>query len=273
MSLTSPPLPYPQPHAVRGAVWGIPAPPTMATESEWSDPAPWLTRSPQTYLTTVFYGISAWPAGAYLAVDVVSALLPFLLLRQLSSAHAAAPNVPNREIVTDGGLQVLTTVLAGLVYSVVFFLAGRTYLPTALVLHFAGIPTIQPAADALLLGYDRPVTQVLSLVLGIAARTFIFTPMVTTPRNPEEEKEIADFDPAAATLGETVAYNLWGFTSQTKVSIKRTAVAMLYTAIGTYLQCASGIQGVESYGAAVYASVWVVAALVTGLSLRYVGSV
>ncbi len=241
----------------------------MAGQSR-TDPTPAL---PQTYLTSVFYGVRALTAGAYLGLDVLSAFLPFLLLRQPSDAHSAAPGVPNREIVTDRGIQILTSLLSGLVYSVVLFLASRTYLPSALVLSFNGIPTIRPAVDAVLLGFGSPTTQVLSLLFGLAARTFIFTPLVTTPRTAQEDQEIADFDPVGATLGETVAFNLWGFTSQTKVSIKRTAIVMLLTAVSTYLQCALGIEGVESYGAVVYASVFVIAAAVTGLSLRYVGSV
>lgn len=211
-------------------------------------------------------------AGAYLAVEVVSAFLPFLLLRRLSGAHSAAPGTPNREIVADRGIQVLTSLQSALVYSVVLFLASRYILPNALVLYFNGIPTIRPAADAAFLGFGNPTSQVLSLLFGLAARTFIFTPSVTTPRTAEDQKN-AEFDPVNATLGQTVAWNLWGYTAQTKVSLLRTAMAMLFTGVGTYLGTALGIRGVEPYGAAVYASVWVMSALVTGLTLRYVGSI
>jgi len=226
----------------------------------------------QAYLTSEFYGLRTLTAGAYLVVEVVSAFLPFLLLRHLSGAHSAAPGVPNGDIVVDRGIQVLTSLLASITYSVVLFLACRTFLPTTLVLGFEGIPTIEPAADAVLLGFGSPATQVLFLLFGLAARTFIFTPTVTTPRTIEDEK--ADqFDPATASLGQTVAWNLWGYTTQTKVSILRTAVAMLVSGVSTYLQCWRAINGVESYGAAAYASIWVLAAMVTGLSLRYVGSI
>lgn len=167
---------------------------------------------------------------------------------------------------------MLTSLHSALVYSVVLFLASRFVLPNALVLYFEGIPTIEPAVDAGFLGFGSPTTPVLSLVFGLAARTFIFTPLVTTPRTPQDQKN-AEFDPVNATLGQTVAWNLWGYTTQTKVSLQRTAVAMLFAAAGTYLDTALVIKGVEPYGATVYASVWVIAALVTGLSLRYVGSV
>ncbi|KAL2164602.1 hypothetical protein VTH06DRAFT_3819 [Thermothelomyces fergusii] len=224
------------------------------------------------FLISVFYRIRAVTAGAYLAVDVLSAFVPFFLLRRLSGAHAAAPGIPNRDIVTDRSIQVLTSLQSALVYSVVLFLAGRFFLPSTLVLYFKGIPTVQPAADAPLLGFGNPTTQLLSLLLGLAARTFIFTPLVTTPTTAEDRKN-AEFDPVTASLGETVAWNLWGYTTRTKVSLIRTAVAMLFAAVGTYLDAVLLISGVEPYGAAVYASVWVIATLVTGLSLRYVGSI
>lgn len=209
-------------------------------------------------------------AGAYLGVDIVSSFLPFLLVRQLSGAHSAAPGVDNREIVADRGIQLLTSLLSGFILNVTLFLASMAFLPTVLVVHFNNIRTIIPAVDA---APASPSSLVLSLLFGIAARTFIFTPLLTTPRYEQEEKELAEFDPAAATLGETVVYNIWGFTSRTKVSIKRTGLAMLFTGLGTYFQCALGIQGVESVGAAVYASIFVVATAVTGLILQYVGNV
>lgn len=226
----------------------------------------------QTYLISVFYGIRALTAGAYLAVDVVSTFLPFLLLRRLSGAHSAAPGIPNRDIVVDRGIQALTSAQSALVYSVVLFLASRYFLPNNLVLYFEGIPTITPAADATFLGFGTPTTQLLSLLFGLAARTFIFTPFLATPPTSEDQKN-AEFDPVHASLGQTVAWNLWGYTTRTKVSLIRTAVAMLFTGVGTFLDTTLAIKGVEPYGAAVYAGVWVIAALVTGLSLRYVGSI
>ncbi|KAK1751752.1 hypothetical protein QBC47DRAFT_390931 [Echria macrotheca] len=229
-----------------------------------------LSSGPAAYLTSVFYGVRTITAGAHLGVDVLSSFLPFFLLRQLSGAHSAAPGVTNREIIVDRGIQVLTSVLSGQVYSIILFLASRAFLPDTLVLYFEGIPTVRPATDATVLG--NPTTHVVTLLLGTAARLFIFTPLVATPQTGESERELAKFDPVSATLQETVAYNLWGYTSRTKVSIKRTALAMLFTGVGTYLRCL-GIRGAEPYGSIVYASVWTMATLLAGLSLRYVGSV
>ncbi|KAK3944645.1 hypothetical protein QBC46DRAFT_157740 [Diplogelasinospora grovesii] len=231
-----------------------------------------LSHGPGAYLTSEFYGIRALTAAAYLGVDALSAFIPFVLLRQLSGAHSAARGVPNREIVLDKTLEALTAILSGLIYSVVLFLACRTYLPTVLVVYFNGIPTVQPAVETVPLGLDRIPTHILSLLFGLAARAFIFTPLVTTPHTLEDD-EVGEFDPVSATFGQTLYWNLWGYTTQTKVAILRTAVVMFVTAVSTYLQCAMMINGVESYGAVMYAAIWVVAAMVTGLSLRYVGSV
>lgn len=252
-------------------------PPTHVVHSHHPSPHTWAqpgtnAHGSQAYLLSVFYGIRPLTAGVYLVANVVSYCLPFLLFRKLSGAHSAAPGTPNREVVIDRGIQVLTSLLAGLIYNVVMFLACRTFLPTTLVLYFVDIPTVEPATDTVLLGFGkRPEVVVLSLLFGLAARTFIFTPLVTTPQTAEDVQS-AEFDPVSATLGQTVSWNLWGYTTQTKVSILRTATAILVTAISTYLQCKLMIKGVESPGAAIWAGVWGAATMAAGFTLRYVGS-
>ena len=48
---------------------------------------------------------------------------------------------------------------------------------------------------------------------------------------------------------------------------------MLVSGVNTFLQALVTLEGVEAPGAAAYASVWVVAALISGLSLGAVGAV
>ncbi|KAK4175237.1 hypothetical protein QBC36DRAFT_190365, partial [Triangularia setosa] len=234
-----------------------------------------LSHGPATFLVSVFYGIRWLTAGAYLGVEVVSTALPFLLLRHLSGARSAEQQTPNREIVTDRFIQVLTSLQAGLVYSVVLFLAGRTFLSDVFVLHFEGIPTVRPAVEpaGIFLGREGLATGFLGLLMGVAARRFIFAPVVTAPEGTVEDGENERFDPASASLGETVKWNLWGWRSKTKVSIKRTAAAVAFTAVGTFLDTALGIRGVDGFGAGVYAGVWGLAVVMTGVMLTYVGSI
>lgn len=223
----------------------------------------------QFFLMTAFYGIRPGTAAACLGVDVLSSFLPFLLLRPLSGAHAGSPTVANREIIVDRSIQAYTTLLAGAIYSVVLFFSYQTYLPKALVLYFDGIPSIEPAYASASVLNSAPAAS-LALLIGLAARTFIFTPYEATGHTAQDD-EVAQFDPASATLAETLYWNLWGYTAQTKVAITRTAVAMALTGVNTYLNCLLSINGIESTGAALYASVWVLAAFLTGVGLGVVG--
>ncbi len=178
--------------------------------------------------------------------------------------------MPNREIVADRPIQAYTTLLAGVIYSVTLTAAYKTFLPKVLVLYFEGIPSVEPAYSATTYLFASVPAALLSLLFGLAARTFIFAPFATTGRTPEDA-HIGEFDPVSATLRETVWWNLWGYTTQAKVAIARTAVVMLVTAVQTYLQCVLVVPGIESYGAAAYTSIWVAAAFLTGLGLGVVG--
>lgn len=175
--------------------------------------------------------------------------------------------VPNREIVTDLTIQVLTTLLAATIYSVTLFAAYSSYLPVTLVTYFDNIPTIAAA-------HSESVMSLLplSLVLGLAARSFIFTPATAFSLN-SSGANVVTFDPSTANLWETVKYNVWGYSPRSKVVITRTALLAVTSGVNTFLQCFVTIEGVEAVGAAAYAAVWAVAAVVSGCSLGYVGAV
>ncbi|KAK5990017.1 hypothetical protein PT974_08280 [Cladobotryum mycophilum] len=225
-----------------------------------------LSHGPSIYLLAAFYNLSPTTALAALAVDIVSASVPFCLLRPLSAVHKPSSSaLPNRELI-DMPLQLLTTSLSTSIYTVTLVLSLRFVLPRVLVLYFNGLPSVEPAYMA---SYSAvlPVT----LLFGAAASTFIFAPFATTGRTQDDEL-VSQFDPVKATLGQTVWWNLWGYTTKTKVVIRRTAVTALVTGINTYLSCKMTIPGVESAGAAAYAAVWVLAALCTGVGLGLVGS-
>ncbi|KAJ0286496.1 hypothetical protein CBS470a_005882 [Colletotrichum nupharicola] len=213
--------------------------------------------------------LAGWriPATAIsaLGIEMLSTFVPFQLLRPLSGAHAGAKNVANRELLSDVSITIFTTVLAAATYSATLFVSYKTYLPTALVMYFKGLPTLEPAY-----GSNFVATLPVTLAFGIAAKTYIFTPFVATGKTTEDGK-LEEFDPATATLGETLAWNLWGYTTRAKVVIFRTTVAMILTGVNTYLQTFMTVNGVESYGAALYAGAWVAAAFLTGVGLGFVG--
>ncbi|KAI9740741.1 MAG: hypothetical protein M1818_004706 [Claussenomyces sp. TS43310] len=231
-----------------------------------------LSHGPPLYLLGVFYEIRPITVFSALVIDVLTTYLPFRLLRPLSPAHAVSTSsrslaVLNRDVVTDLSIQTLTAIFAASIYSVTLFTAYLTYLPVTLVTHFNDIPTIAPAHSASI------VTLLpLSLVLGLAARSFIFTPAVASAPSLAMVKKEA-FNPATATLAETFKHNVWSFNARTKTVITRTTTLMLVTGVNTAVQCFMTIEGVEAVGAIAYAAVWVTAAAVTGASLGLVGAV
>ncbi len=137
----------------------------------------------------------------------------------------------------------------------------------ALVTYFDNIPSIAAAYSA------SPITLLpIMLALGLAARSFIFTPATASSPSLGDAKAAA-FNPATATFMETFEHNIWNYSPRTKILIIRTTTLMLVSGLNTFVQVFMTIEGVEAPGAAAYASVWVAAALITGISLGVVGAV
>ncbi|PNY28679.1 Uncharacterized protein TCAP_01389 [Tolypocladium capitatum] len=223
-----------------------------------------LSHGPTLYLLTTFYTLSPAVALSALAVHVLSAAVPFYLLRPLSGVHRPSAKVANRELI-DLPLQLYTTALSTGIYTVVLVLSLRFLLPRMLAVYFTHLPSLEPAYTATYAAV-LPVT----VLFGAAASTFIFAPFATTGKSEDDDK-IGQFDPVKASLQQTVWWNFWGYTAKTKVVIRRTAAAVFVTGVSTYLACTMSIHGIESTGAIAYAAVWVFAALCAGLGLGLVG--
>lgn len=136
-----------------------------------------------------------------------------------------------------------------------------------LVTYFNDIPTIATAHSATM------VTLLpLSLALGFAARTFIFTPAAVATRSPVEAEE-KTFNQATASFGESFKQNVWDIDARENTIITRTLTLIFLTGGNTFVQCFMTIEGVEALGAITYAAVWAIAAGLTGVSLGLVGAV
>ncbi|KLU87518.1 hypothetical protein MAPG_06517 [Magnaporthiopsis poae ATCC 64411] len=224
-----------------------------------------LAYGPTLFLFSAFYNVQPWTLAASLAVDIFSSVAPFALLRPLSPAHAAAPTVPNRELLQDGPIRTFTTLFATAIYAVVPALSYNAWLRRSLLLNFVGIPSIEPSTS---LGANV-FAGALLLLFGYSARVFVFDAAAATGTTPEDAV-VEAFDPVSATLGETLWQNAWGFRTQTKVAIRQTLVIVLVSFIRTTSQCALTVQGVEAGGAAAYALVWAAASIVAGIAMGLV---
>jgi hypothetical protein len=217
------------------------------------------------YLLATFYNIRPTTVLSSLLIDSITTYVPFRLLRPLSPAHAASSrhgSVPNKEIVTDFSVQTYTTLLAAGIYSVTLYGAYASYLPVYLVTYFENIPSIAAAHAA------SPITLFpMTLVLGLAARSFIFTPAAAA-----SSTKVAPLDTEGASLSETFWYNVWGYSNRTKVVVQRTTALMLVSGVNTFVQTFVTLEGVEAPGAAAYSGAWVLASGLTGLALGLVSA-
>jgi len=227
-----------------------------------------LAHSPPIYLLNSFYNVSSTTAITSLVVDALATYIPFRLLRPVSTAHKisielqdAGPK-PSEAILADYYIKAFTTILGAVIYSTTLYASYATFLPTTLVTYFNDIPTIASAHN------ETPITLLpMSLILGLAAHSFLFTPAVVLSSKP------VAFDPKTATLVETICYNLWGWSERTKMVLKRTAVVAGVVGVNGWLQTWATIDGVEATGAMIYASVWATGSLITGISLALVADV
>ena len=164
---------------------------------------------------------------------------------------------------TDFWVQTYTTLLAAAIYSVTLYAAYVSYLPVYLVTYFSDIRTIAAAHAA------TPITLFpVTLALGLAARSFIFTPAAAV-----SSTKTVPFDTESASLSETFWWNVWGYSKRTRVVIKRTAALMLVSGVNTFVQTFVTLEGVEAVGAAAYSGVWVLASGITGVALGIVSAV
>jgi hypothetical protein len=203
-----------------------------------------LSQGPPLYLLNTFYSVRSTTVISSLVIDSLATYIPFRLLRPLSLAHAAFNSkssvaVPNRDVVTDFTVQASITLLAAGIYSVTLYSAYASYLPIYLVTYFEGISSISAAHSA------TPISLMpLTLLFGLATKSFIFTPSAVAVPSLADAKASA-FNPATATLAQTFRYNVWGFSPRTKIVLRRTLTLMLVTGVNTFVQSFVTIEGVE----------------------------
>lgn len=229
-----------------------------------------LSHMPYLYLLTTFYTVRPTTMWAGIAIDVLSTYLPFTLLRDSSPIHQPdAPKslVANRSILKDISVQISTSTLAAALYGLVVFGSFRGWLPVYLVVHFDGLRDISGAYKA-----DLHFITAGFFLNGYAAQSFLFLPALGAKPDAHDLK-MAEFDPETATLGQTIWYNIWGYSKRTRTLIKRTAVLAIATAMQTGLRTYFTIEGVELAGAAIWAGMWAAAAVLVGGVFWWVGDV
>lgn len=199
-------------------------------------------------------------------INLISLALPFFLLRPLN-AHNAAINKPlsvNQAVAADSPIRLYMAIFAATVYSLLVYSSFYTWLPVHLVTHFDTIKTLELAHNAVL-----PIMIIASVPIGYAAEAFLFTASTAHPRSVSDKA----FNPATATLGQTIKWNMGLKSARETVLAQRTLFLAAFTALNTMVRVWGTIEGSEPWGAAGWAGIFTVAALTTGAGYAWIGDV
>ncbi|RKF55732.1 hypothetical protein OnM2_087034 [Erysiphe neolycopersici] len=208
-----------------------------------------LSQGPSLYLLVAFYDVPLIAILPFLLIDSVVVFVSFRLVRPLSSfrylssRREASSRVANSDILSSITIQTHTVLLAALVYAVTIFTAYRTYLPRFLITYFNNLPRISAVHSPFYVTLF-PAT----ILVGLAIKTFIFTPAVAI--STEDEQDI--FDAQTASFWETLWFNIWGYGARTKLVIKRTIIIIIVSGVSTFLNTFLTIDGVEFMGSIAY---------------------
>lgn len=222
-----------------------------------------VANAPYMYLLTTYYEVSVATVAALVHIEVLSIAIPTFLLRPQSAIHDPNAPIRNRFLLNSFQVQTSTSLLAIGVYVVVIWSALKTgILNTFLIVHF-DIRTLENAHA------ETPVSIAWKVFMaGIAAKTFLLNPSigaVTGTLTP-----VGPFDPATASLPDTLKHNVWFFSKRTRILIRQTVVLSTFLLINT-VQRTLTLQGADFVGGLGYASVWVLATAVCAGWWTWVG--
>jgi len=232
-----------------------------------------LTSLPHAYLLNTFYLIPAKSILLHYGSNMIANYLPFRILRKRDPAHARdAVSKELHPLTHDNFLTLTTSVLGAVTYVLPLYLSMTTWLPVHLILHFAGLKTLDPAHTAALPTLLLPV---ISLPVGYATCKYLFAPAavdISATMSTDEEPDV--FDPETATLSETLAWNFFFWrrlVPRAQEILKRTVLLAAWTAANTAFHGWAEVEGAEGFGALGYAGVWSAGAALTGVVLGWVG--
>ncbi|KFY51703.1 hypothetical protein V497_08914, partial [Pseudogymnoascus sp. VKM F-4516 (FW-969)] len=221
-----------------------------------------FSHGPALFLLHYFYNAPATSSLISLTITILSTTVPVALIPPPASKRRAAASAEKEAPEADCGVQVLTTLLAACIHSIVLASSYATFLPTTLVTYFDNLPSVVAAHTSSFISL-LPLT----LLSGNAARSFILAPSTLALSTTKPE-----FDAVNSDLGEHVKYNLCGYSARMKEVLRRTAVLAGLGGVNTFA-LVRGVGGVENWGAGVYAGVWAAAVVVSGVVLGVVGDV
>jgi hypothetical protein len=224
-----------------------------------------LTNAPYAYLLATYYEISTLTIAAHMNIEVLAIAIPTYLLRSRSVAHKANAPLRNRFLLNSVQVQVSNSLLAIGVYIVVLWAGLKTnYLNIFLITYF-DIPTLESAH------LETPVSMFIKVfTAGVAAKEFLLNPSIAAQPLSGTATPAEVFDPATATLDQTIKANVLPFDRRKRTLVQQTIILNSFVFLSTLQRCMT-LTGTEITGAAGYAGIWVVANAVTAAWYAWVG--
>jgi hypothetical protein len=209
---------------------------------------------PFAFLLTTFYNISLLTAFAHVAIEVVAVALPTYLLRPIADVNNPAVPIRNRYLLNSFQVSWSNTALAVGVYATVLYTSMQTNWLTIFLINHFDLPSVELAHEV------QAVTFVPKLLIaGYATKTFLLDPAIGAQPGTGAVTPVGVFEPATATLPQTLKHNFWFFSRRTRTLVQRTAVLSVFLLANTVLRGAT-LEGSEIVGSAGYAGVWILAA-------------
>lgn len=166
------------------------------------------------------------------------------------------PAVPlrNRYLLNSFQVSWSNTALAVGVYATVLYSSLQTNWLTIFLINHFDLPSVELAHNV------EAVTFVPKLLIaGYATKAFLLDPAIGAQSDSGAMTPVEAFEPARATLPQTLKHNFWFFSRRTRTLIQRTAVLSVFLLANTVLKGAA-LEGSEPAGSAGYAGVWILAA-------------
>ncbi|KAF2824628.1 hypothetical protein CC86DRAFT_353077 [Ophiobolus disseminans] len=224
-----------------------------------------LTNAPYAYLLATYYEISSPTVAAHTIIEVLAIAFPTYLLRPRSVVHK--PNAPlrNRFLLNSVQVQFSNALLAMGVYVVVLWAGLKTSSLNPFLVTYFDLPTLATA-------YDETPLSILGKVFiaGIAAKDFLLNPSIAAQPLSDTATPVEQFDPATATLDQTIQVNVLPVEKRKRRLVQQTIVLNIFLFVSTVQRCMT-LDGAQFRGAAGYAGVWVLANTITALWYVWVG--
>lgn len=220
---------------------------------------------PYAYLLATYYSITPLTVAANVFNEVLAIAIPTWLLRSRSAVNNPKVPLRSRYLLNSSQVNVANILLAVGVYVVVLFSTFQMSSYRSFLVTTMDLPTLAGAYAETSFSLASKV-----LVAGVATKLFLLNPSLGATPTPGDVTPVENFDPATATLPQTLKHNFWFFSRRTRTLIQQTAIVSFFLLTNTSIKSIS-LVGTTFTGLAGYSGVWIMANVICAGWWAWVG--